>query len=79
MPCCSSQRTSLGHDSSPAMAAGRLRLSPVEFEYLGQGQIDVTGPQTGAVYRFSARTSRVRVHGSDAPSLVYVPGLKPVR
>jgi hypothetical protein len=50
----------------------------VEFEYLGSGQLTVTGPLTGVVYHFASPGARVTVHGSDAPSLLSVPGLKPL-
>jgi hypothetical protein len=49
------------------------------FEYTGTGAITITGPMTGTTYRFGDNASRVMVHGADAPSLVGIPGLKPVR
>ena len=52
--------------------------TPVEFEYSGQGELTVTGPLSGIVYHFSPSVRRVSVHGSDAPSLLSVPGLRPV-
>jgi hypothetical protein len=40
--------------------------------------ISVTGPATGSTYRFDRRGARLAVHGTDAPSLLAVPGLRPV-
>lgn len=50
--------------------------SDVEFEYTGNGRLTVTGPITGTVYYFTAGGESVTVHGSDAPSLASVPGLR---
>jgi hypothetical protein len=58
--------------------AGHWTSGPVEFEYLGSGQLTVTGPLTGVVYHFASPGARVIVQGSDAPSLLSVPGLKPL-
>ena len=80
MSCCGSQRAAFRHESAaPALSeASYWTSAPVEFEYLGSGQMTVTGPLTGVVYQFAAQGARVQVHGSDAPSLLSVPGLKPV-
>jgi hypothetical protein len=51
----------------------------VEFEYSGHSQLAVTGPLTGVVYRFRGQGARLLVDGSDARSLVAVPGLKAIR
>lgn len=82
MSCCGSQRKAMrgAPASTHSQPEPRHRAAaPAEFEYNGPGQLTVTGPLTGVVYRFHARGARVRVHGSDVPSLLYVPGLKPVR
>lgn len=50
----------------------------MEFEYLGHGLMTVTGPFTGQIYRFAGPGARLAVHGSDAPSLATVPGLRPL-
>lgn len=80
MSCCGSQRASLRYE--PAFAVGgesrHAAWGAVEFEYSGQGQLTVVGPLTGLVYRFTSNGARVRVEGSDAPSLLSVPGLRPV-
>jgi hypothetical protein len=81
MSCCGSQRAAARTAQSPG-ASGETRhwsTGAVQFEYSGQGQLVVTGPLTGMVYRFGGGMGRVSVHGSDAPSLVSVPGLKLVR
>ena len=82
MPCCgghrAAQRTS--HAPSPAPAHQKpVQARPVTFEYSGVKAIAVTGPATGATYRFSGKGARLSVHESDAPSLISVPGLRPVR
>ena len=81
MSCCGSARASFRAQPSDGSLAGPSYWSsgPVDLEYSGQGQLTVTGPLTGTVYRFSANARRARVHGSDAPSLVTVPGLRLVR
>jgi hypothetical protein len=90
MPCCGrgrslqrpSQMVSSARARSPMsspMAAGRPTLAPTAFEYTGPSAIAVTGLRTGATYRFAGKGARVSVHGADAPSLIGVPGLRPVR
>jgi hypothetical protein len=80
MSCCGSQRAAQRQEpSASAQETRHWASAPVEFEYTGRTQLTVTGPLTGAVYHFKATGARLRVHGSDAPSLLYVPGLKPVR
>jgi hypothetical protein len=92
MSCCgghrAAQRTSYQNQpssthqrasSSTGAIAGRgLLQKHVTFEFNGASPIVVTGPATGTNYRFTAKGVRLTVHASDAPSLVSVPGLKPV-
>ena len=80
MSCCGSQRASLRQEfETPGRSDSQFWTSgPIEFEYSGHGELTVTGPLSGTVYRFTANDRRVRVHGSDAPSLLSVPGIKPV-
>jgi len=61
-----------------APVTGRAAIRSTAFEYAGVNAIVVTGPMTGAIYRFAGRGARVTVHAADAPSLLGVPGLKPV-
>ena len=80
MSCCGNQRATLRYDQS-LQEQGDLQYwtpGPIDFEYAGNGELTVTGPLTGIVYRFTADDRRVRVHGSDAPSFLSVPGLRPV-
>lgn len=81
MSCCGKGRTAFSHSNlggtSPLESQYQVS-TPVEFEYSGQGELTVTGPLTGMVYRFTPSVRRVRVHGADAPSLLSVPGLRPV-
>lgn len=81
MSCCGRQRAAFRQGpSTPAQSEASYWTSdPVEFEYLGSGQLTVTGPLTGIAYHFAAPGARVLVQGPDAPSLLSVPGLKPVR
>lgn len=82
MSCCGKGRTAYSQaniGSTPPPENQYWVSTPVEFEYSGQGELTVTGPLSGMVYRFSPSARRVRVHGSDAPSLLSVPGILPVR
>jgi hypothetical protein len=81
MSCCGNQRTALRQEpSTPASGEpGYWTSAPIEFEYSGFNQLTVTGPLTGVIYQFTSHGERALVHGSDAPSLLHVPGLKPVR
>ena len=82
MSCCGNSRSALNQSSAGATQPTESQYwvsGPVEFEYSGQGELTVTGPLSGVVYRFTASTRRVSVHGSDAPSLLAVPGLRPLR
>ena len=84
MSCCGDRR----HAARSAFAGaarpmGPLPVAPsagpVMFEFAGPRAIVVTGPLTGAVYRFSQTGARLAVHAADAASLISVPGLRPVR
>lgn len=81
MSCCGKQRAGLRQVGQSQPAPGQRRATPsaAEFVYTGHGQLDVTGPLTGVVYHFASHGARALVHGPDVPSLLYVPGLKPVR
>lgn len=94
MSCCGGRRAaqrSNSHQSRPAFAQARTSASAagtstraaqppkhVTFEFNGANSIVVTGPATGATYRFPAQGARLTVHAADAPSLLSVPGLRPV-
>lgn len=86
MSCCGSQRAGLrpegGSLSRQSVTTGEsafARWGSVGFEYLGRGRLTVTGPLTGNTYHFVMGGPPVRVDGRDAPSLVSVPGLRPLR
>jgi hypothetical protein len=84
MSCCGgnvspSARPLVTQSSGDAATATHWVSRAVEFEYTGQGSLVVTGPLTGTEYRFAGNGARVRVLGEDAPSVVSVPGLRPVR
>jgi len=81
MPCCGDARARYREETVSVTGGGAVPWSSraLQFEYTGQGQMTVTGPFTGMVYRFPRSGSRVQVHASDVPSLAAVPGLQPVR
>jgi len=81
MSCCGKGRSAYSQTSASAQPQESQSWipAPVEFEYSGYGELTVTGPLSGVVYRFTPGVRRVSVHGSDAPSLLSVPGLRPLR
>jgi hypothetical protein len=87
MSCCGNQRSSIRQESpvrhsvtaSPSSASGHWTPGATHFEYTGHGQLTVTGPLTGQVYRFIGPGARVLIHGADASSLILVPGLRTAR
>lgn len=87
MSCCGNQRSSIRQESSvryeaagsPVSGSGHWTPGSMQFEYTGHGQLTVIGPLTGQVYRFAGTGVRIVVHGPDVPSLVSVPGLRPLR
>lgn len=86
MTCCQDRRMAArqGHagtrSAAPSPTPHRAsRPSPALFEYVGQRALQVTGPATGAIYRFTRSGTRVSVHGADAAALSSVPGLRPSR
>lgn len=87
MSCCGDHRSSIRRPSSvshqaansPVSGAGHWTPAAMQFEYAGHGELTVIGPLTGQVYRFAGAGARILIHGSDVPSLVSVPGLRPLR
>ena len=81
MSCCGSGRAELRRapETDGRRASGPWIAGSIDFVYTGHGQLTVTGPLTGTIYRFTASGSAIRVHGADVASLVSVPGLKPLR
>jgi len=65
--------------AGPDPATGGMRPADPEFRYVGASSLTVTGPVTGRAYRFPAPGARLTVNRHDAPSLLYVPSLQPVR
>ncbi|HEY3456112.1 MAG TPA: hypothetical protein VGK64_16155 [Bryobacteraceae bacterium] len=78
MACCGGQRTALRAGGSVgAEAAGAPFLPRAnEFEYIGTGDFEITGPLTGKRYFFRGRGARVRVEASDVASFVSIPNLR---
>ena len=81
MSCCGDQRASFRREAVVSASSHVQHWNPgvTEFEYAGSGQLTVTGPLTGTVYRFISGAGPVRVHAPDAASLVSVPGLRPIQ
>jgi len=87
MSCCGNQRSSIRQESSvrneaagsAVSGSGHWTPGAMQFEYTGHGQLTVTGPLTGQVYRFTGAGARIVIQGPDAPSLLSVPGLRPLR
>ena len=80
MACCGGQRAALRAGSSvgtAAEAAGAPFLPRAnEFEYIGTGDFEITGPLTGKRYLFRGRGARVRVEPSDVASFISIPNLR---
>jgi hypothetical protein len=68
-----------GGPAGPDLGAAAGRPTDPEFRYVGASSLTVTGPVTGRAYRFPAPGARLAVNRHDAPSLLYVPSLQPVR
>jgi len=68
-----------GSPAVPHPGAAAARPADPEFRYVGASSLTVTGPVTGRAYRFAAPGARLAVNRHDAPSLLYVPSLQPVR
>jgi hypothetical protein len=81
MPCCGDARAASRRETTYTSGGAPAAWAPgsLSFEYTGHGQMTVTGPLTGTIYRFPTHGARMQVHASDVPSLAAVPGLRPVR
>jgi hypothetical protein len=65
----------------PVAAGPRLSTPPragVTLAYVGRTALTVTGPASGAVYRFEASGARLRVDARDAAALLKVGVLRAV-
>lgn len=82
MSCCG--RRAVSHQSSPPNSGSRSYSSTIPapsdpvFEYVGTTSLIVTGPMTGRSYRFDKMGARQPINKEDAPSLLFVPNLRPV-
>ena len=86
MSCCGANRAAQRvqsiaqpHPAPHGRSGSSASIRSVSFEYTGLSPLVVTGPATGAKYRFDRQGIRQLVHGADAPSLLHVPNLRPVR
>lgn len=81
MGCCGNQRAALRNGSVTRAAGSAAGWTPgaLEFEYVGQGELRVTGPMTGSVYTFAGNGSRSAVNAADVPSLAAMANLRPLR
>jgi hypothetical protein len=81
--CCGRNRTGNQYTSPNRFSAVQAPVSfgvqsgPV-FEYTGRTALTVTGPITGAHYRFHQHGSRLHVDPSDSAALARVPVLRPI-
>jgi hypothetical protein len=71
MSCCGRQRVAMSGERINAVDQG----APLWFLYAGVRAIVVKGTATGHIYRFAPGCA-LRVHGSDAPSMREIPGLR---
>lgn len=55
-----------------AVSSRRPVYRAVAFEYTGRTSLIVTGPATGALYRFATPGARVQVDGRDSVALAAV-------
>lgn len=84
MSCCGNNRQSLYGGNGMIYPNKKYTPSPGEkiyhtvamFEYLGTGQLTVTGPRTGKQYYFEKQGAVVAVDLRDHPSLLGVPNLR---
>ena len=82
--CCGKSRTGNQYTIANRVSAAQASVSvglqsgPL-FEYTGATALTVTGPITGARYRFNRHGSRLHVDPSDSAALSRVPVLRPVR
>jgi hypothetical protein len=86
MTCCQDRRMAARQSHAGARSAApssipnrAARPAPALFEYVGQRALQVTGPATGVIYRFTRSGARVSIHGADAAALSSIPGLRPAR
>ena len=82
MSCCGSrdagpQAHSVSTGPRSSIAPTGVPSDPI-FEYIGGTSLTVTGPVTGRRYYFERKGGRRSISRHDAPSLLYVPNLKPI-
>ena len=76
--CCGNNRATIsqpGTTQSSARARARQPITLAYFEYRGKTAMTVTGPVTGARYRFPMSGSRVAVDLRDRKSVAAIPQL----
>jgi hypothetical protein len=78
MACCGSQRAALRAGTANIGGAAGTPFVPRahEFEFIGAGELQITGPLTGKLYTFRGRGTRLRVDASDVASFVSIPNLR---
>jgi len=78
MSCCG-QGKSRSVNTGVRQEALRVPVQTVQFEYTGRTGMTISGPVSGASYRFENPGSRVTVDYRDRASFTRVPVLKQVR
>ena len=77
MGCCGQSR---GTINTSGTAVGTKRPPPrpraTLFEYTGSTAMTVTGPMSGARYRFDGPGAKVQIDMRDAPSMAAVPNVR---
>ncbi len=77
MGCCGQSR---GTINTSGTVGGTKRPPPrpraALFEYTGPTAMTVTGPMSGARYRFDGPGAKVQIDMRDAPSMVAVPNVR---
>lgn len=76
--CCGRRRVQYSPiiPSRTAAPAGSGRHSGSMFEYTGRTALTVTGPVTGARYRFEGPNSRLQIDPRDSNGLAHIPVLR---
>ncbi len=78
MSCCGQARAKETMDAAEkariaaAVSNRRPVYRAVAFEYTGRTSLTVTGPATGAQYRFETPGARVQVDGRDSVAMAAV-------
>jgi hypothetical protein len=76
MSCCGKTRRQASQNNDQNPVKSNLRQT-VQFQYVGQTALTVTGPVSRTSYRFDSPGARATVDSRDYAALSGVPVLKP--